>query len=207
VLAAPNAAVGGSDGVVVVERRPDGSATVSLAEVADVVPGALDPGRPLVRAAEPRTAVGVLDREAADRLRAFWLLAVAADCLGTAGAAFEAALTQARERSAFGRPIGAFQAVRHRCADLYVDLETTRATVTEGGLAWSAAAPDALLLALVAAAHALDAVVRVTEGAVLLHGAMGFTREAAPQALLRRAYAMRGLATDVRVLRRELATG
>jgi alkylation response protein AidB-like acyl-CoA dehydrogenase len=196
----------GADVLVVVRTRRDGSAEVVLARPGVVLEG-LDPTRPLVDVAPAdATPLGRLDPEAARSLRAFWLLATAADCLGTMQASLDLGLAHVRDRQAFGRPIGSFQAVRHRCVDLYVDVETTRASVAEGGLAWAAGADDALVVALVAASHGLEAVVRVAEGVVLLHGAMGFTREVPAQGWLRRAYATQALAPPVGVLRRELAT-
>jgi len=201
-----------ADRLVRVRGHDDGSAEVAVVDLgrAGRRPlDALDPTRPLAGVAlegAPVLASGRLAAAAARALRAFWLLVLAADCVGTMQACLDLALVQARDRAAFGRPIGAFQAVRHRCADLYVDVETSRAAVTEGGVAWAAGSDLALVGALAAASHALDAVVRVAEAVVLLHGAMGFTRAGAAQAYLRRAYAVQALAPRVRELRIELAT-
>jgi alkylation response protein AidB-like acyl-CoA dehydrogenase len=193
-----------ADGLVRVRSRDGGEAEVSVLDLDRRTPlDPLDPTRPLAAVVPGGGAATIVP---ARPLRAFWLLALAADCLGTMRACLDLALSYARDREAFGRPIGAFQAVRHRCADLYADVETSRAAVTGGGAAWAAGSNLALVTALAAAAHALDAVVRVAEAVVLLHGAMGFTREAAPQAYLRRAYAAQALGPRVRDLRIELAT-
>ena len=193
--------------LLLVESAPDGSATVGLADLAAARRrplDALDPTRPLGEIHLDATPVRRLGRlDDGRELRAFWLLTTAADCLGTMAAGLDLALAHARERTAFGRPIGAFQAVRHRLADVYLDVETVRAAVTEGGAAW--AGGDGLVVALAAASHALDAVVRVAEAVVLVHGAMGFTREAPAQSLLRRAYGIQALAPRARDLRIELA--
>jgi alkylation response protein AidB-like acyl-CoA dehydrogenase len=203
---------GNAEWLLLVESAPDGTAEVGLVDLADVsrrpVDG-LDPTRPLAEVrldATPVRGLGRLDLSEARGLRAFWLLVIAADCLGSMAAGLDLAVAHARERTAFGRPIGAFQAVRHRLADVYVDVETVRAAVIEGGAAWAEGAEDALVVALAAASHALDAVVRVAEAVVLVHGAMGFTREGRAQSLLRRAYGIQALAPRARELRIELAT-
>jgi len=212
VLGTSRVALGAADSELLIEvsGRDDDSAGVSVFDTAGLEPrplAALDPTRPLTRPRRDRPLAAYrLDPAASRRLHAFWLLALACDALGSMRACFELGLDHVRGRKAFGRPIGAFQALRHRCADLYVDVETTRATVLEGGRAWAADDPGAGLLALVAASHAVEAGIRVAEAVVLLHGAMGFTREAAPQAHLRRAYAMQALAPDAGAMRRELAS-
>jgi alkylation response protein AidB-like acyl-CoA dehydrogenase len=90
------------------------------------------------------------------------------------------------ERHQFGRPIGSFQAVSHRCADMLVAVEGARSLVL--------AAADADLdgpayLVDLAAAAALDAGVVATEGALQIHGGVGFTWEHPVHLLLRRAQA------------------
>lgn len=204
---------GSAERLLLVESAADGTAAIGLADLSAArrrpLDG-LDPTRPLAEVELDATAVsglGRLDPAGTRELRAFWLLVVAADCLGTMAAGLDLAVAHARERSAFRRPIGAFQAVRHRLADVYVEVETVRAAVTEGGAAWADGAEGALVAALAAASHALDAVVRVAEAVVLVHGAMGFTGEGRAQSLLRRAYGVQALAPRARELRIELATG
>ena len=63
------------------------------------------------------------------RVRALAALAVAAGSLGGIRRCLEMATGYAKERTAFGRTIGSFQAVKHMCADMLVDLECTRAAV------------------------------------------------------------------------------
>jgi len=141
-----------------------------------------------------------------EQVRAAWLVAVAADCLGGMRAAFDAAVAYARERKAFGRAIGSFQAVRHRCADMFVDVETTRAVIDGAITALDEGGEDPLVLALAAASHAMDAFSRVAEAAVLVHGALGFTYECDVHFYLRRAYGNAALLGAVDSLRAELAT-
>lgn len=141
-----------------------------------------------------------------NRLRAGWLTAVAADCLGGMRAAHDAALGYARERMAFRRSIGSFQAVRHRCAEMFVDVEATRAVVRGAIDAIDEGREDALVLALAAASHAVDAFGRVAEQSILVHGAVGFTYEGDAHFFARRAYSNAALVGGVDRLRAELAT-
>ncbi|WP_197516406.1 acyl-CoA dehydrogenase family protein, partial [Mycobacterium sp. E2497] len=102
------------------------------------------------------------------------LLAVAADSIGVAARALAMSVHWACEREQFGLPIGSFQAVSHRCADMLVALEGAR------GLVLSAANLDVGehdCSAELAAAAAFDAAVEITEGAVQVHGGIGFTWE------------------------------
>ncbi|GAA1017682.1 acyl-CoA dehydrogenase [Acrocarpospora pleiomorpha] len=140
------------------------------------------------------------------RLRSGWLAAIAADCLGGMRAAHDAAVGYARQRTAFGRSIGSFQAVRHRCADMFVDVETTRAVVRGAIAAVDEGGEDAPALSLAAASHAMDAFCRVAESSILVHGALGFTYECDAHFYARRAYSNAAWLGGVNALRAELAT-
>ncbi|MET0711549.1 MAG: acyl-CoA dehydrogenase family protein, partial [Jiangellaceae bacterium] len=114
------------------------------------------------------------------------LLAVAADSVGVAARALAMAVDWAGERHQFGRAIGSFQAVSHRCADMLVALEGARSQV----LAAAERDPgDSDVSVELATAAALDAGVSVTEGALQIHGGVGFTWEHPIHLLLRRARA------------------
>jgi len=115
----------------------------------------------------------------------------AAEAAGGARACTERAVAYAREREQFGRPVGSFQAVKHLCADMLVDVELATAA------AWDAAragveGPEAGLAAAVAAEVALSAFVRVAERGIQVHGGIGFTWEHDAHLYLRRALALRG---------------
>jgi alkylation response protein AidB-like acyl-CoA dehydrogenase len=69
------------------------------------------------------------DADARERLLDRGATFAAADLLGTASRALELAVEHAKDRVQFGRPIGSFQAVKHRCADMLVDVEGMRSTV------------------------------------------------------------------------------
>jgi alkylation response protein AidB-like acyl-CoA dehydrogenase len=89
----------------------------------------------------------------------------------------EASSEHARTRIQFGRPIGSFQAVKHKCADVLIALEAGRSAVREALEAADAEDPEQSLLASVAKAWAGDAFVRGAEENVQIHGGIGFTWE------------------------------
>jgi alkylation response protein AidB-like acyl-CoA dehydrogenase len=103
--------------------------------------------------------------------------AVAAELTGVSQRAMEMAVEYARDRKQFGRPIGAYQAVSHRCAQMLLEVEGARSASYYAG--WTAdAEPDTLpLAASMAKAYASDAGWRVTAASLQVHGGIGFTWE------------------------------
>ena len=87
------------------------------------------------------------------------------------------AVEYAKDRQQFGRPIGAYQAVSHRCAQMLLETENSRSAVY--GAAWAAdAEPESLpLAASMAKAYASDAGWRVPDASIQVHGGIGFTWE------------------------------
>jgi acyl-CoA dehydrogenase len=98
------------------------------------------------------------------------------------------AVDWAGERRQFDRPIGSFQAVSHRCADMLVTLEGARSQILIAAEADVDTAESEFLVDLATAA-ALDAAVHAAEGAIQIHGGIGFTWEHPSHLLLRRAQA------------------
>lgn len=94
---------------------------------------------------------------------------LAAEAVGAASSALDRTVAYVKEREQFGRPIGSFQAVKHRLADLYVRVQAARSAAYYA--AWD---PSAGGLAL---AQALEALRVTTAEAVQLHGGIGFTWE------------------------------
>jgi alkylation response protein AidB-like acyl-CoA dehydrogenase len=105
------------------------------------------------------------------------LLAVSAELTGVAQRAMEMAVEYARDRKQFGRPIGSYQAVSHRCAQMLLETEGARSATYYG--AWTAdAEPESLeLAASMAKAYASDAGWRVCSSSLQVHGGIGFTWE------------------------------
>jgi len=114
-----------------------------------------------------------------DYLPVLWraCVALAAESTGIAQRTMEMAVEYAKDRQQFGRPIGAYQAVSHRCAQMLLETENSRSAVY--GAAWAAdAEPESLpLAASMAKAYASDAGWRVPDASIQVHGGIGFTWE------------------------------
>ncbi len=97
--------------------------------------------------------------------------------LGGAQRALEMARDYALERFAFGRPIGSFQAIKHKLADMYVATELARSNCYYGAWALSAGAPELALAAAAARLSASKAYYLCAKENIQIHGGMGFTWE------------------------------
>jgi len=114
-------------------------------------------------------------------------VALAAECAGGAERCLRDAVEYAKQRIQFARPIGSFQAIKHRCADLLLEAESAK--VAARWAAWVADQdPDALPeAASIAKSVAGDAFVQASEQGLHIHGGMGFTWEADSHLYLKRA--------------------
>jgi alkylation response protein AidB-like acyl-CoA dehydrogenase len=168
------------DAAVIVLLDGDEATLVNRSE-ADVEPFvAIDPTR--------RFATVVADGEplgpgAADRIRA----ALAAEVVGVCQRALEMTLEYVKDRRQFGVPVGSFQAVAHRCAQMLLSTESGRSAAYFA--AWAADAdPDRFAeAAALAAAATADGGREVTASAIQAHGGIGFTWEADVHWLYKRA--------------------
>jgi len=95
--------------------------------------------------------------------------------VGGATASLEMATAYARERFAFGRPIGSFQAIKHKLADVYVATELARSNAYFGAWALSADAAELPLAAATARVSASDAFFLAAKENIQVHGGAGFT--------------------------------
>ncbi|WP_293861129.1 acyl-CoA dehydrogenase family protein [uncultured Alsobacter sp.] len=117
-------------------------------------------------------------------------LALAAEEVGAARGAMDVTLAYIADRVQFGRTIASFQAIKHRCARLEIDLAEARAMVYGAAAnAVSASPQERLLEALGARALATDLAFRAAEEAIQLHGGVGFTWEYDPHLYFKRAQA------------------
>lgn len=99
---------------------------------------------------------------------------LAAEMLGGAEACLELAVEYARQRAQFGRPIGSFQAVKHMCAEMLIEIDATRAAVMFAAM--SATSGEELAIAApLAKAQAADTFVQCAESAIQIHGGIAFT--------------------------------
>jgi alkylation response protein AidB-like acyl-CoA dehydrogenase len=179
------ATVGGEPGLFTVER-PEGGFSAAH-------PEALDLTRPLGQLDfdnAPALPIECVDTAGAlRRTNARAAILASAEQVGGAQACLEMSVDYASTRRAFGQPIGAFQAVKHRCADMYVQVETARAVSWQA--AWEADSPGIEIEAVAALAkpYCSEVFSAVAAGAIQVLGAIGFTWESAAHLYLRRARA------------------
>lgn len=139
---------------------------------------AMDLSRPLGRVhldGVPATRIGGPDL--AEFALDVGATAASLELLGTADVAMNLAVDYAKERVQFGRPIGSFQAVKHRCADMLVDVEGIRSSAYWAAWSLSVDDHDASIAASTAKVWAADASKRVMASALQVHGGIGFTWE------------------------------
>jgi len=100
-----------------------------------------------------------------------------AEMVGGAQKMLDMCVDYAKQRLQFGRPIGSFQAIQHKCADMLLLIESARSAVYAAACAASENSPDTALLASVAKAYTNDACRFVAGETIQVHGGMGFTWE------------------------------
>ena len=100
---------------------------------------------------------------------------LAAEMMGGAQKVLETTVDYAKVRAQFGRPIGSFQAVQHKCANMMIDIEGAKSAVYYASWAVSNEAREAALAAALAKAAASDAFRRVSADGIQVHGGIGFT--------------------------------
>ncbi|KWF27284.1 acyl-CoA dehydrogenase [Burkholderia diffusa] len=163
----------------------------------------LDATRPIARivldeirvSRDARFAGGAVAAQVLERAAWFAALTLAAEQLGGAQQCLDLTLDYTGQRVQFGRAIASFQAVKHRCAQMMVLIESARSAVLGAAHAWDAeaggAAPGAALRADIAAAKAAanDAYAFCAQEAIQLHGGVGFTWEYDPHLYFKRAQA------------------
>jgi len=130
---------------------------------------------------------------------------LAAECAAAARHCLEVTVEYLKTRRQFGRPIGSFQALKHRAADLAVAVESAHATARAA--VWTAATDPARLatLAPLAALHCSRTFVQVAAEMIQLHGGIGFTWEHETHLYLKRAKSTQLLLGPVSGLRTEIA--
>jgi len=127
---------------------------------ADAVIGEVDQGWAVIGPTLHRAAIGA-----------------AAEMLGAARRCMEMSVEYAKVRQQFGQPIGTFQAIKHACAEMLLEVENAHAATYYAAWALDAGAPDAALAASVAKAYAGDASRKVCGNSIQVHGGIGFTWE------------------------------
>ncbi len=131
-----------------------------VAVSADAVIGQVDRGWDVVAPTLQRAAIGA-----------------AAQMLGAARRCMDMSVEYAKVRQQFGQPIGMFQAIKHTCAEMLLEVENAHAATYYAAWALDAGSPDAALAAATAKAYVGDASRKVCGNAIQVHGGIGFTWE------------------------------
>jgi alkylation response protein AidB-like acyl-CoA dehydrogenase len=119
-----------------------------------------------------------------------------AEMLGAARRCLDMSVEYAKVREQFGQPIGSFQAIRHRCADMLMAAENAHAAVYYAAWALNAGAEDAALASSVCKAYVSEAARQVCGDAIQVHGGIGFTWEYDLHLYMKRAKALEPLWGD-----------
>jgi alkylation response protein AidB-like acyl-CoA dehydrogenase len=152
----------------------------------------LDPTRKLYRVSFDSAAAEPLpDGDEASLQHAYGTIvaALAAENVGVAQRAMETAVEYAKDRKQFDRPIGSFQAVAHRCAQMLLEVEGARSLTYGAAWALDHDPQTAARSASMAKAYAGDTGFRVCASAIQVHGGTGFTWEHDLHFFLKRATA------------------
>lgn len=145
----------------------------------------------------------VLDGLTADRARSIAAVVVGAELTGVISWSVAAASEYAKIRVQFGRPIGLFQGIKHKCAWMGIALEQARAALWDAATAIDKDDATADFAGKVAAALVPELAVKVTQDCIQAHGGIGFTWEHDAHLYYRRALACRATlgSHEVRALR------
>jgi alkylation response protein AidB-like acyl-CoA dehydrogenase len=163
VFAVPGNAAGLSQKANVEMDRTNRTSTVTFEDVAvasDAVIGEVDHGWQVVGPVLERAAV-----------------AAAAEMLGAARRCMEMSVEYAKVRQQFGQPIGMFQAIKHACSEMLLEVENSHGATYYAAWARDAGSPDARLAASAAKAYVGDASRKVCGSSIQVHGGIGFTWE------------------------------
>ena len=140
-----------------------------------------------------------------DRVYDLALVALAAEQIGGAGRCLELAVEHAKVREQFGRPIGSFQAIKHKCAHLLLEVESGRSAAGHASAALAADDGQASIAAAVASCYCSEAFVHAAKECIQIHGGTGYTWEHDAHLYLRRAKSSALLFGAPRELRSRLA--
>ena len=114
-------------------------------------------------------------------------VALAAEQVGGAQKVLEMSVEYAKLRVAFGRPIGSFQAIKHKCADMLLEVETARSAAYDAGWAAAEDSEELPLAASLAKSYCSEAYSDVSAKNIQVHGGIGFTWEHPAHLYFRRA--------------------
>ena len=197
--------------VLVVAARRDDDCGVGLFRVDAAAPGVdraplptVDQTRRQARVTLSATPARPLDAPMATAID-LCAVALASEQVGGTQRCLEMAVDHARRRVQFGRPIGSFQAVKHLCADMLLELESARSAAFYAASAAARADGELPAAAAVAKACCSEAYVRVATDSLHVHGGLGFTWDHDAHLYFKRARSSQLLFGDPRHHRDQLA--
>ena len=153
--------------------------------------------------ATPAQRVG--GSELLERVLSTGAAALASEQVGGAEAALTSAVSYARVRTQFGRPIGSFQAIKHICAEIFLAVESAKAAARRAAQEVAADGDEIAVLTSIAKAWCSDTYVSAAAGSLQIHGGVGFTWEHSAHLHLKRAKTDELLFGDARHHRARLA--
>jgi len=181
----------GAEAGLFIVRAGDALFAVRAADAVVTPAGTLDQTRSQAAVAfqdAPALAAG----DAAERVEDLLRVMLAVESAGAAAHCLDVTVGYLKTRVQFGRPIGAFQALRHRCADLAVEVASARATAyaavrAAAAPAGTASPAELAVLGPLAKRHCVDVFWHVAAEMIQLHGGIGFTWEHEAHRYLKRA--------------------
>lgn len=167
----------------------------------------LDQTRPLARLEFDRTPARPLsdDPDAVESLHAICGAALAAEQVGGAQRCMDMAVEYAKTRVQFSRPIGSFQAVKHKCADMLLAVESARSAAYNAASTLDERTENPCVASAVAQAHCSTAYLNVAGENIQIHGGIGFTWDHPAQLYFKRAKSSEMLFGDPAFHRERLA--
>ena len=178
---------GASAGLILVTARTDAGVSVfavdALGGGINVEPATvLDPTRPLATVRFENVSAELVGAEGEgqailERTLAIAGVALSAEMVGVAENSLDMAVEYANSRVQFARPIGSFQAIKHKSADMFIDVETSRTVMLHAAWSQAAASADAQTLAALTLAHVSDACFRAAAQLLQILGGIGYTWE------------------------------
>ena len=183
-----------ADTLLVVVRRPGTAGTDGLsvlivdgdaAGVTRTKQESMDQTRPLADVGFDNVRVpanqmlgdGATAWEAIDRTLSVVSVALAAEAVGGAQACLDMAVEYAKNRIQFGRPIGSFQAIKHKCADVLVAVESAKSAAYYAGWAVAESDEELEIVAPLAKSYCTEAYFKAAAENIQIHGGIGFTWE------------------------------
>lgn len=131
--------------------------------------------------------------------------ALVAEMVGGMQRTLDITVQYAKTRKQFGKAIGSYQAVQHKCADMYLETESSRSAAYYAAWALQEGAPDAAVAVSIAKMYASDACRNVGNNGIQVHGGMGFTWENDLHLYYRRAKSSETMLGDASLHRERIA--